>query len=80
MKDNITESFTGLWFVLFIVFLVLKLTGTITWSWWMVTLPLWIGPVIVTGFMGIGLGIAIICGLIYLIYSFGYYLYNKARK
>ena len=80
MKDNITESFTGLWFVLFIVFLVLKLTGTITWSWWMVTLPLWIGPAIVTGFMGIGLGIAIICGLIYLIYSFGYYLYNKARK
>lgn len=39
---------TGLTFVqvLFIVFLVLKLTGTTavaTWSWWWVTSPLWIG-------------------------------------
>lgn len=29
--------------VLFIVFLVLKLIGVITWSWWWVTAPLW-GP------------------------------------
>ena len=29
---------------LFLVFLVLKLTGTITWSWWWVTAPLWVGP------------------------------------
>ena len=28
--------------VLFIVFLVLKLTGNIDWSWWLVTSPLWI--------------------------------------
>lgn len=28
--------------ILFIVFLVLKLCGTITWSWWWVTAPLWI--------------------------------------
>ena len=28
--------------VLFIVFLVLKLCGTITWSWWWVTAPIWI--------------------------------------
>lgn len=28
--------------ILFIVFLVLKLTGTINWSWWWVTSPLWI--------------------------------------
>lgn len=27
---------------LFIVFLVLKLTNTINWSWWWVTSPLWI--------------------------------------
>ena len=33
--------------VLFIVFLVLKLTETITWSWWWVTAPLWI-PVAIT--------------------------------
>jgi hypothetical protein len=28
--------------VLFIVFLVLKLCGIITWSWWWVTAPIWI--------------------------------------
>lgn len=43
--------------ILFIVFLVLKLTGFITWSWWWVTIPLW-GPfvlwfVIIFVFLGI---------------------------
>ena len=33
----------GLLTVLFIVFLVLKLTGHIAWSWWWVTCPLWAG-------------------------------------
>ena len=33
-------SFCGL---LFIVFLVLKLTHVIDWSWWWVTAPLWGG-------------------------------------
>jgi hypothetical protein len=28
--------------LLFLVFLVLKLCGVITWSWWWVTAPLWI--------------------------------------
>lgn len=28
--------------VLFLIFLVLKLTDTIDWSWWWVTSPLWI--------------------------------------
>ena len=25
------------------VFVILKLTGAVTWSWWLVTLPMWIG-------------------------------------
>lgn len=28
--------------VLLIVFIILKLVGTITWSWWLVLTPLWI--------------------------------------
>lgn len=28
--------------LLFLVFLILKLTDTIEWSWWWVTAPLWI--------------------------------------
>lgn len=31
---------------LFIVFLILKLTGVIAWSWWWVTCPMWIIPLI----------------------------------
>ena len=31
----------GLGTILFIVFLILKLCGTINWSWWWVTAPLW---------------------------------------
>lgn len=36
--------------LLFIVFLILKLTHVIDWSWWWVTSPLWIPWVIVLGF------------------------------
>ncbi len=41
-----TGNGIGLGTVLFIVFLVLKLTHTIDWSWWWITAPLW-GPAIV---------------------------------
>lgn len=33
--------------VLFIVFLTLKLTGVIAWSWWWVTAPLWIPAAVI---------------------------------
>lgn len=33
----------GIFGVVFIVLLVLKLAGVIAWSWWLVTMPLWIG-------------------------------------
>lgn len=32
----------GIGTILFIVFLVLKLTDVIDWSWWWITAPLWI--------------------------------------
>jgi hypothetical protein len=47
MKENGISLGT----VLFIVFLILKLTGTITWSWWWVTAPLWIPAAIVVAFL-----------------------------
>lgn len=44
MSKKITTGDTGLNFleVLTIVFVVLKLTNLITWSWWCVLSPLWI--------------------------------------
>jgi hypothetical protein len=41
MKNN-SSGGLGLASVLTIVFVVLKLVGTINWSWWWVLSPLWI--------------------------------------
>ena len=41
-NDMKNEQGVGIGFILFIVFLVLKLTKVVTWSWWLVTAPLWI--------------------------------------
>ena len=56
------EEGIGLGTILFVVFLVLKLTETIDWSWWWVTAPLWI-PV------GLVLVIAIIAGILSAIFG-----------
>ena len=37
----------GTLFTVFIVFLILKLTHVIDWSWWLVTCPLWVSVLIV---------------------------------
>ena len=53
--------------VLFVVFLVLKLTGktvVATWSWWWVTAPLWIGFAIILAIFFISF---LIIGLYWLI-------------
>lgn len=49
--------------LLFLVFLVLKLTNVITWSWWWITAPLWATPAFV---ISIFLIIAIIFLLIFI--------------
>ena len=50
-------GFTGL---LAIVFIVLKLTGYISWSWWWVLSPLWIPAAIVVVIMIIALIIVVV--------------------
>lgn len=54
--------------VLFLVFLVLKLTGHIGWSWWWVTAPLWMAP-------GAIVAAAVVVGLVYL----PFWLVDRAR-
>ena len=36
---------------LLLLFIALKLTGAITWSWIWVLCPLWIGPVVIFAFL-----------------------------
>ncbi len=47
--NNVTVKTNNEWFApaLFLLFLGLKLTGHIDWSWWWVTSPLWIPSVVV---------------------------------
>jgi hypothetical protein len=54
-------SFTG---VLTIVFIVLKLIGTITWSWWWVFAPLWIEAAIFIGIAFVLLFVAAFVGML----------------
>jgi len=47
--------------ILGLIFITLKLTGYIAWSWWWVLAPLWVGPLIlliVLGCIGVFLLIA----------------------
>lgn len=47
MGDKGGSSGIGFFSVLTIIFIVLKLTNVIAWSWWWVLAPTWISVVIV---------------------------------
>lgn len=51
MKDKIQVNTGGAGFfsLLTILFIALKLTGVIAWSWWWVLAPLWMPIVLVLG-------------------------------
>ena len=61
MSDKKTTSNgIGIGMILFLIFMTLKLTGHITWSWWWVTAPLWIPISAAVLIMGIAFLIAFI--------------------
>ena len=72
MENNSNVSNRGLSFssVLFLVFLVLKLTNVIDWSWWWVTAPLWV-PIIIF--------FVFVSGLYSFYKILGYYSKNKMK-
>ena len=56
MANKTSSNGIGFGTVLFLVFLVLKLTDNIDWSWWWVTSPLWIPltlGIVVMGILGL---------------------------
>ncbi len=59
MSNGNSSSSSGIGFtgLLTIVFIVLKLTGYISWSWWWVLSPIWIGLALI-------LVIGVVVGLI----------------
>lgn len=76
MSNNNTSS-GGIGFlgVLTIVFIVLKLTGYIAWSWWLVLSPLWLPITLVIG--GVLIYFAVIYGAALCVLIYGNY---KNRK
>ena len=62
MANNTSTNSGGIGFcgLLTIVFIVLKLLGKITWSWWWVLSPLWISIGLVTSILLIVFAIALI--------------------
>lgn len=48
-NSNNTSGGIGFIGLLTILFVGLKLTGYITWSWWWVLSPIWIAPVMLIG-------------------------------
>ena len=61
MSDNKSTSSSGIGFsgLLAILFITLKLTGVITWSWLWVLAPIWI-PFVIVVFVLIIVGIVVI--------------------
>ena len=57
MATSNNQGGIGFLGVLFIVFLILKLTNVIDWSWWWVTAPLW-------GALALGIVVAFIIEII----------------
>ncbi len=62
MSDSSGGGGIGFIGLLTIVFITLKLTGFITWSWWWVLSPLWIGWALLILIVVIMLIIALIVG------------------
>lgn len=60
-KDSYKSAASGLSFptVVFIVFLILKLTGLVNWSWWWIFSPIWIsfGIVVLIFLIGVIVGV-----------------------
>ncbi len=63
MSDNKTQTQTGgigFFGLLAIVFITLKLTGYIAWSWWWVLSPLWLPLAVILAFVAVIFTIAAI--------------------
>lgn len=77
MGENNTSEQLSLLFALFIVLLVLKLTGYITWSWWLVTAPLWLVPALFFVIIAIILCLGIVGLILYSLYELITLIFNK---
>lgn len=77
MCENNTSDQLSLLIALFIVFLVLKLTGYVTWSWWLVTAPLWLVLALFFVIIAIILCLGIVGLILYGLYKLIILIFDK---
>jgi len=63
VQNNASQGI-GLSGILGIVFIILKLTHVISWAWWLILLPFYIGFILIAGFL---LGVSIVIGISFLV-------------
>ena len=61
MSQSNTSTSSGIGFtgLLTILFIALKLTGYIDWSWWWVLSPIWISALVILSILGVILIVAL---------------------
>lgn len=70
-KTTVTSSGIGFFGLLTLIFITLKLTGFINWSWFLVLLP--IMPVLIL------IGLCFVALLLYVILTFGIAIYESIK-
>lgn len=63
-EKKVTFNLGGSGFMLSMIFLVLKLTNVIDWSWWWIFAPIWIPLALVAGFLVIYLLILLLIAVV----------------
>jgi hypothetical protein len=67
-ENRIIGHSIGIFELLGVLFIALKLTDTVDWSWWLVLAPLWI-HIIVYGFLLLALVFAVCAYIVNKVYS-----------
>lgn len=75
-----TISLTVPSFLVFTVFLTLKVAGVIDWSWWIVTLPLWFSFAFIMGFFIFWVGALLLWGVFTMFMASAAIAYDKLRN
>ena len=76
-SNNNSSGGIGVFGLLGVVFVTLKLCGVIGWSWWWVTAPFWGG---LAFFLGGALFVAAIMGFIALLIGLFAYIFARGTK
>ena len=69
MKSNGCSINMSWGFLISLIFMILKLTDVIDWSWWVVTMPLWLPYALIIGFFLIIIVIYLVLIIIQSIYE-----------